>query len=356
MDQMVDALSKEIKYKTAAWKPILQGVDTIYFGGGTPSLLGHHQIRELLSAIYTNYLVPADAEITLEANPDDITAEKLQDWKDLGINRLSVGVQSFFDQHLTWMNRAHNAREAIETIALIRSAGFENFSVDLIYGIPGMTEDEWLHNIKTITSKRIPHVACYALTVEPGTALSTMIRNGKRHDVNPNVQSEHFITLMNELRKAGYSHYEISNFALPGFESKHNSSYWTGEPYLGIGPSAHSFHSNIRSWNISNNALYIKSVEQDRFVYEEETLTWSQRLNEQIMTGLRTNKGFALPLLKNILSSKAWKVADQNIQKLLSDQKAVVIDDHLILTDQGKFFADGIAANLFTTDDDIRIN
>ena len=225
-----------------------------------------------MTSIKHNYPTSEDAEITIEANPDDVSTEKLSAWKDAGINRLSIGIQSFKEKDLEWMNRAHNTTQALECILLAKEAGFNNFSADLIYGTPGLTDEEWKMNVDQLINLDAPHIACYALTVEPNTALQKMISLKKKADINTDQQARQFLLLMKWMRDAGYEHYEISNFAKPGFRSRHNSSYWQGKKYIGIGPSAHSYDGKIRKWNVANNAFYIRSIKKILFLLKKKNL------------------------------------------------------------------------------------
>ncbi len=344
---MLTAIEKEI-FLTAKAAIVLPTIETIYFGGGTPSILLPAEIQHLLQTITGTFPTSDAAEITMESNPDDVSSLNLSEWKEMGINRLSLGVQSFNEAELRWMNRAHNATESLGSIDKIIAAGFENFSVDLIYGSPLLSNEDFRRNIEIVLSKNIPHVSAYALTVEPRTALDTFIKNKKSPPVDEALQAEQFEILVNTMTGAGYEQYEISNFAKPGFRSRHNSSYWQGKPYFGFGPSAHSYDgSNKRKWNIANNALYIKSLEQDTIPFEEEILTATQQLNERIMISLRTiegvnYEGIALDFGEdkaNIILQKATMYVQQN--KLMQNGR------NLRLTEKGKFFADGIAADLF---------
>ena len=340
---MINAMVKELTISSSKESTI----DTIYFGGGTPSLLTVDEIKKLLDATYQYFQVPADAEITLEANPDDINEIKLLEWRSIGINRFSIGIQSFKEQDLVWMNRAHNAGEALRCIELVKDAGFINYSVDLIYGIPGLSDDDWKKNVQTIIDLQVPHISCYALTVEPNTALQKMIGLKKKADVDHEKQASHFILLMNWMKEAGYEHYEISNFAKPGYKSKHNSSYWQRKSYIGIGPSAHSFNGNSRRWNVSNNALYIQSLQKNAIPFEEEDLSDVQKLNEYIMTSLRTIEGIDLDFIsKNFGEAASRKLQAASI-KFIDNYKLQTINYKLTLTNEGKLFADGIAADLF---------
>ncbi len=338
---MIEAMIKE----TGLRKSDLN-IETIYFGGGTPSLLNAGEISSLLDAVSKNFRVSENAEITLEANPDDINDTILREWKDIGINRLSLGVQSFFSPDLAWMNRIHNAQQAIDSIKLIKSSGYNNFSADLIYGTPTLSDEELIKNIEILINEDVPHIATYALTVEPSTALEKMIRTKKVADVDSEVQSRQYRIVMDLLRKAGYEHYEISNFAKPGFRSRHNSSYWKGVPYTGIGPSAHSFADNKRSWNISNNPAYIKALEKNTLPYEEEDLSKTQQLNEFIMISLRTLEGLDTQIITEKFGKEKTLKILEDVKKYGNDK--IIIEDGVIkLTDEGKLFADGIAADLF---------
>lgn len=317
-------------------------VSSIYFGGGTPSLLEPGELFSILDRLYTHYSVAPDAEITLEANPDDINEKKLVSWKETGFNRLSIGIQSFFEEDLKWMNRAHNARQAINSLKLAQRY-FSNITIDLIYGIPILTNEKWKQNADTAINLSIPHLSCYALTIEEKTPLFKMIREHRKENINPDKQSEQFLLLMEWLDRTGYEHYEISNFAKPNFRSRHNTSYWQGKKYLGLGPSAHSYNGQSRQWNIANNNIYIESVNKGTLSIEKEVLTLSQKKNEYIMTSLRTLEGLNLE-----------KTDPEERLRLLAESKRY-IDSGLIksekncltLTREGKLLADGIAANLF---------
>lgn len=343
-ESFLTALLKEIDLR----KDFLsEPVSTIYFGGGTPSILPSANIKDILFALSQTFKVEDGAEITLEANPDDITAEKLNEWKKIGINRLSIGIQSFFEEDLKWMNRAHNAQQAIKCIELAHDAGFYNLTIDLIYGTPTLSDENWRKNVDKAISLQIPHLSCYALTVEPTTALEKLIKQNKMPDVDTEKQARHFELLMQWTKQARYEHYEISNFAKPGFRSKHNSSYWQGKHYLGLGPSAHSFNGYSRQWNVSNNALYIQSISKDTVPSEEELLTKEQQLNEYIMTSLRTIEGLSIRrVLEEFGTDKSeliLKTAQSHLNQNLLDLK----DNHLTTTLKGKLLADGIAADLF---------
>jgi oxygen-independent coproporphyrinogen III oxidase len=344
---MIKAIIKEIQLTETLQVTKAAGINTIYFGGGTPSILHEAELRSIVEALQKRFVFAADAEITLEANPDDITASKLQEWRNLGINRLSVGIQSFQDDELIWMNRAHNAQQSLSCIDLISEAGFTNYSVDLIYGSPLLDDAAWKKNVDLVIEKNIPHLSCYALTVEPKTALDNMIRKGKARAVDADKQARQFLLLMEWLKNAGYEHYEISNFAKPGKRSRHNSSYWRAEPYYGFGPGAHAYDGTKRKWNIANNSLYIQSIEKDTLPYEEELLTPTQQLNEYIMISLRTMEGISLSLIHTNFGKEKATALAEHAKKYIASGKLIEVDEHLVLTDTGKLFADGIAADLF---------
>ena len=323
-----------------------QDVETIYFGGGTPSLLSNADLITLLAAAYEHFNVRREAEITLEANPDDITKTTLEEWKSAGINRLSIGVQSFQEEDLAWMNRVHNTSQALHSITELKNMGFENYSVDLIFGTPTLSDEHWKKNVQTLIDLDVPHIAAYALTVESSTPLQRMITLKKKEMVDSEKQAAQFLMIMDWLQESGYQHYEISNFCKPGMRSRHNSSYWKGTPYIGIGPSAHSFDGTRRSWNISNNARYI-SMEKNTIPFEEEVLTSTQQLNEYIMTSLRTMEGLDVELVRNKFGkSYADKLNESSIK---FEERGYMIhkNEAFILTNSGKLFADGIASELF---------
>lgn len=330
-------------------KQYLQGeaVQTIYFGGGTPSILDVTDLKLLLNTIHANYPIAPNAEVTLEANPDDINQEKVYAWKECGINRLSIGIQSFFEEELKWMNRAHNANQASECIEMVQKAGFTNFSIDLIYGSPLLTDEQWKQNVDKVVALNIPHLSCYALTVEEKTPLYKLIDNKRSEMVDSDKQARQFTLLMEWLAQAGYHHYEVSNFALPGSESQHNSSYWQGKKYLGVGPSAHSFNGLERRWNIDNNHLYMNGIREHQLMREKETLTSEQKLNEYLMISLRTSSGIDLNYLKATWGEKEVSRILKALEKHKLNNLVTVQNNHIILTDEGMLFADGIASSVF---------
>ena len=343
---MVEALLNEIELRRN-YLAENDPVETIYFGGGTPSLLPTGDIDRILNKIHSIFKVDDDVEITLEANPDDIEKSRLKEWKQTGINRFSMGVQSFFEEDLVWMNRAHHAHQSESSIRMVLEEGFHNLTIDLIYGLPHLTDENWLKNIEKAIDFNLPHLSCYALTVETRTALHSFIQNKKMPDIDTDQQARHFNILMQRLEAAGYDQYEISNFAKPGFRSRHNSSYWQGKNYLGIGPSAHSFNSESRQWNIANNALYIAALQKGELNFEKEVLTISQQMNEYIMTSLRTMEGVDLEFIGEKWGNEALEKLKIGAMKYLKEGKARMQEEKLQLTAEGKFLADGIAADLF---------
>ncbi len=344
MPEMIAAIRTEAGLRRSY---LSEKVETIYFGGGTPSLSTKYEVQSMIDTLRELFEVDEDAEITLEANPDDITEENLQAWKEAGINRLSIGIQSFFENDLQWMNRAHNAEQALGCIKLAQKYGFTNITIDLIYGGPYLKDENWEYNIDTALSLNVPHLSCYALTVEPKTALAKMIETHRSENVDADKQARHFELLTQKLSAAGFEHYEISNFALPGFRSRHNSSYWQGKPYLGLGPSAHSFNGKSRQWNVANNALYLAGIEQNKIPFEEEVLTETQQLNEYIMTGLRTIEGISLTKIRIDWGEERTALLLVAAQKHIQRGYLLQVGDVLQLTAEGKFLADGIAADLF---------
>lgn len=344
INQVIDSIGKEISLQG---KYLSAPIETVYLGGGTPSLLNQSQLETLFNKVRSNFTVLPNAEVTLEANPDDIDEAQLNGWVELGINRLSIGIQSFRDLDLQWMGRAHNANQALNCIKLAQQAGIENISIDLIYGIPGLSDADWSKNIDYAISSGVTHLSCYALTVEPKTALAHKINQQSIPDVDAAHQANHFQILQEKIDAAGFEQYEISNFSLPGKRSKHNSNYWSGKHYLGLGPSAHSFNGLSRQWNISNNALYIQSLSKGIIPFELENLTLTQQINEYIMTALRTIEG----IQANKINSIAGKlIFDEILLDALPYIKEGLINlqnDRICLSPNGKFMADGIAANLF---------
>ncbi len=323
-------------------------IETIYIGGGTPSLLSLTEMQFIFDTLRQKFTIATDAEITLEANPDDINMQMLSNLKLVGINRLSVGLQSFNEAELVWMNRAHHAAQSLQCLDDIAAAEFTNFSVDLIYGSPLQTNADLINNFNIIADRNIPHISCYALTVEGGTKLNKLITENKSPNVDTDKQAEQFELLLSLMQAAGYEQYEISNFSKKGFRSKHNSSYWQSKPYFGFGPSAHAFDGiNKRRWNVSNNSLYIQSIEKNIVPYEEETLGARELLNEYVMTSLRTIEGINLEKIKQQFGLQDVNRILKEAEKYIQQEKINHTGSSLILTKKGKFFADGIAGDLF---------
>ena len=348
-DEMVLALAKEIGMRKNELLDSAQNdneIETIYFGGGTPSVLSNDEINFLISEVYKNYNVVENPEITLEANPDDLSAERIFELSKSPINRLSIGIQSFYEEDLKMMNRAHNSAEAIKCLQEATKY-FDNISLDLIYGIPGLTDEMWKKNIETALSFGIPHISSYALTVEPKTALSKLIQTGIIAEPQDEVASNHFMILVDMLQKNEFIHYELSNFGKENYFSKNNSAYWLGKKYIGIGPSAHSYDGVKRGWNIANNSLYLKAIQNNEFPIETEVLTISDRYNEYIMTGLRTIWGVSLHRIENEFGTEYLKYLLEQSQKFLNDDLLFIENNILKPTPKGKFLTDGIASDLF---------
>jgi oxygen-independent coproporphyrinogen-3 oxidase len=346
-DKFIEALLREIELS----KDYLEGeqIETLYFGGGTPSLLSASELGSIIKKLGDHYDLSKLKEFTLEANPDDLSAEKVTELKalqSLGLNRFSIGVQSFFDEDLKYMNRAHNSAEALSSIKRVQDAGFENITIDLIYGTPTMNDERWLENLNTAFALGVPHISSYALTVEPKTNLDKKIRKGESKPVSEEQAASQFNILMEEMKKAGYEQYEISNFAKPGKYALHNSNYWSGKKYLGLGPSAHSYNRVARKWNVANNVGYIQAIESDIIPAEEEILTKAQQINERIMTALRTMWGLNLGYFEpNVVG---WIKEDLSV---IDPGHYVLNGEILVLTNKGRMFADAIAASLFVTEE-----
>ncbi|MEY2692808.1 MAG: hypothetical protein RIT03_1198 [Bacteroidota bacterium] len=343
-DQLLQALVQEILLRHRDWQD--EEIETIYFGGGTPSVLSVEELDALLDAVYQNFQVVNAPEITLEANPDDLSSEYLLALSQTRINRLSIGIQSFFDADLQLMNRAHNAQQAKKSLALATTY-FDNITVDLIYGMPNMSSERWLQNIETALSFGIPHISCYALTVEPKTALHQFIQNKQIAPLDDTLAEEHFKLLLEQLEAHGFVHYELSNFGKPNYFSRNNSSYWLGKKYLGLGPSAHSFDGDSRSWNVSNNSTYIKSIQNQKLPSETEILSITDRYNEYIMTGLRTIWGVSLARVETEFGASYLQYLEKHMADFLQRGLLKIEDGVLTTTAQGKFLGDGIAAELF---------
>ena len=343
-EEMVLAIAKEIQMRKSEFEN--EDVETIYFGGGTPSVLTSEEINFLIAAVYSNYSVIENPEITLEANPDDLSSERIIELSKSKINRLSIGIQSFFEDDLQLMNRAHNSAEAKKCLEEATKY-FDNISLDLIYGIPRMSNEKWKQNIETALSFGIPHISSYALTVEPKTALNKLIQTGKITAPKDEVAQEHFAILVETLEANDFIHYELSNFGKENYFSKNNSAYWLGKKYIGIGPSAHSYDGVSRSWNVSNNSLYIKSIQENKLPNETEILSIADRYNEYIMTGLRTIWGVSLDRIETEFGIIYLEYLNKQAQKFLSDDLVFIENNILKPTPKGKFLTDGIASDLF---------
>lgn len=351
LNEMVDAICKEITLKKNRLEN--QQIGSIYFGGGTPSVLPTLALHKILGTIERHFSISANAEITIETNPDDLTATKITELRKLPINRFSIGTQSFFNEDLVWMNRAHNAQEATDCIKRSQDAGFENLTIDLIYGYPLLTDEKWQHNIRTAIALQVPHLSAYSLTVEPRTALAHAIEKGKQPIVSDEQSAEQFLTLIDALTTNGFEHYEISNYSLPGSYAVHNTNYWKGIPYLGIGPSAHGFDGDNRYINIANNTKYIESVNKGQLPETIEHLSTADKFNEYIMTSLRTMWGLNTEKIEQDFGEKYLEQLKKSI-KPFTDNGQLLTEHHTIkLTNSGKLFADGIAAALFIDEDEI---
>lgn len=344
MDELVVALAKELELRKDEFRN--QVVETIYFGGGTPSLLSIEALQMLLDVVYKNYKVSKNPEITLEANPDDLTEGKLIAFSQSPINRLSIGIQSFFGDDLKLMNRAHNSEEAKRCLSMATQY-FDNISIDLIYGIPGMSNEHWTQNIEVALAFNIPHISCYALTVEPRTALASFIKKGIIKNVDDDLAQEQFYIIIDKLEAAGFIHYELSNFGKPEYFSRNNSAYWQGKPYLGIGPSAHSFDGKHRGWNVRNNSKYINSLGKNVVPIEIETLSITDKYNEYVMTGLRTVWGVNLEKVEQDFGNSYKTYLLEQSEKHIIEHLLYLEDGKLLVTKKGQFLSDGIASDLF---------
>jgi oxygen-independent coproporphyrinogen-3 oxidase len=347
LDAFVDALISEI----ALQKNYIAGpIQTLYFGGGTPSLLSELHIQKILNSIQTNFKLAENLELTLEANPDDVSLSKTNAWSKLGINRLSIGIQSFQADALAWMNRAHTTLQSHEALENAKAAGIHNISTDLIYGTPHLSEEALLKDIEILNNYSIPHISCYALTVEEKTALHNMIQKKKIENVDAEKQARHFEIIVDQLGLHGFEHYEISNFAIAGHRSKHNSNYWKGIPYLGLGPSAHSYNKNSRQWNVPNNHLYIQSISQNIVPFELEHLELATRYNEYMMISLRLMEGINMEEIKLHFGDAFVAHTNSVLSEFLLNGKIEKNEKGFAITKRARFFADGIASDFFKVD------
>ncbi len=352
-EALLSALKKEIEMQ----KDYLgtKKISTIYFGGGTPSLLNEMELMQIFDSLNKHFEIDSNAEITLEANPDDLTKAKIKELKNTPINRFSIGIQSFYDDDLKLMNRAHTSQEAVYAVKCAQDSGFENITVDLIYGISTLDNHKWRNNLQNVFLLNVKHISAYCLTVEPKTVLAHQVKTGQIKNVDEQASAEQFEIMLEAMKKQNFIQYEISNFCKDGYYSKHNSNYWLKEKYLGLGPSAHSYNGNTRQWNISNNALYINAVEKGKLDFELEELTTEQRYNEYVLTSLRTMWGCSLDFIKNNFGDEflahILKEIDSYISKgyITKNTSSVMNsnEERLFLTDEGKLFADKIASDLF---------
>ncbi|MEJ5994757.1 radical SAM family heme chaperone HemW [Pedobacter sp. Du54] len=348
-DEMVDAICTEIRLKKNRLQN--ESIGSIYFGGGTPSVLSTQAFEKIFDTLNACFSISADAEITMEANPDDLDHQKINALRQLPVNRFSIGVQSFFEEDLIWMNRAHTAIEAETCIKRSQDAGFENLSIDLIYGYPLLTDQKWLHNIAAVIDLKTPHISAYSLTVEPRTALANAIEKGKQLGLDDEQSASQFILLNEHITGSGFEQYEISNYSLPGRYAVHNTNYWRGVPYLGIGPSAHGFDGTTRYLNVANNSKYLASLIKNQLPETIEELSKINRFNEYIMTALRTQWGVNLNKIEIDFGKTYAEQARSQASKFIADEKLMLNKDIITLTKKGKLFADGIAAEFFAEED-----
>ncbi|HBK82100.1 MAG TPA: coproporphyrinogen III oxidase [Flavobacterium sp.] len=346
--EMISALATEIALRKSEFQN--HTVETIYFGGGTPSILAINEIEFLINEVYKHYKVVQNPEITLEANPDDLNDKQIVAFSKSSVNRLSIGIQSFFEDDLKMLNRIHSASEAARCLDNA-TAHFENISIDLIYGIPGLTNEKWLQNIEKALSFRIPHISSYALTVEPKTALESFIKRGVIQSLNDDVAQKHFHMLAETLEGRGFIHYELSNFCKPNYFSKNNSSYWLGKHYIGIGPSAHSYNGHSRSWNIANNTQYIKALQTNVRPFEAEILSKIDSYNEYVMTGIRTIWGISLEKIENEFGATFLYYLQKQSDKFIKGGLLEIKNNSLKATKKGMFLSDGMASDLFLVTD-----
>lgn len=342
---MINAIKREIALRAVYLED--KKIESIYFGGGTPSLLEADEIARIIETIAKHFDIADHAEITLEANPDDLNAAKVNSLRHTAINRFSIGIQSFFEEDLQWMNRAHNQQEAVASIMRVQDAGFENITCDLIYGYPLLTTEKWRHNMQQLIDFEIPHISSYSMTVEKKTALDHFIKKGITPAIDSDQAADQMSLLIHTLKSAGYEQYEISNFAKNGVYARHNTNYWKGKHYLGIGPSAHSFNGTSRSWNVSNNAKYMTSINLDQLPLEIEELSTLDQINENIMTSLRTMWGLDLIALESKFGRSVKDRVLKEAEPFIAAKNLILEANNLRLTDAGKLMADRIMSDLF---------
>jgi oxygen-independent coproporphyrinogen-3 oxidase len=346
--QHIQEFTSALVAEIALQKNYLKGpIETLYFGGGTPSLLKKQELAMIIEAIQANFNLAPHFEFTIEANPDDINPDIAADWLALGVNRLSIGIQSFQADSLAWMNRAHTVEQSHEAIKIVQAAGFKDISADLIYGTPHLSDEDLMADIKTLIQYNINHISCYALTVEEKTALFSMIAKKQIEDIDTTKQARQFEIIISALSAAGFEHYEISNFAMPNCKSKHNSNYWNQVPYLGLGPAAHSFNGDQRQWNIANNSFYFQSIKNNLVPFELENLSLDQKFNEYMMIALRKSEGFSTDYIKNVFGEKYEAYMMSVAPKYIALGQLEPTEKGYTLTKEAKFFADGIASDFF---------
>ena len=350
--QYIQEFATSLVAEIAMQKNYLKGpIETLYFGGGTPSLLKKAELGMIIEAIQSNFNLAPYFEFTIEANPDDINEQLASDWLTLGANRLSIGIQSFQAASLAWMNRAHTVKQSHAAIKIVQAAGFKDISADLIYGTPHLSDEELMADIKTLIQYNINHISCYALTVEEKTALYSMIAKKEIEAIDSAKQARQFEIIVNALSAAGFEHYEISNFAMPNCKSKHNSNYWNQVPYLGLGPAAHSFNGNQRQWNIANNQLYFQSIKKNLVPFELENLSKDEKFNEYMMIALRKSEGFSTHYIKDVFGEKYLQSVLSIVPKYLALNQLTATATGFALTKEAKFFADGIASDFFSVNE-----
>jgi len=343
-DELIAALHKELILQKAYLE---EPVETIYFGGGTPSLLSEDDVKSLIGTVEKNYTLISNPEITIEVNPDDISLQKVRGLKTTDVNRISIGVQSFFQQDLTYLNRIHTSEQSEYAIKTFQDSGYSNISIDLIYGMPSLGTAHWKENLLKAIDFQIPHISAYAITVEPGTNLERLISLDKRQPVSDAEAAAQFRFVMNFMRDRNYIHYEISNFCLPGMESKHNKAYWENSPYLGIGPSAHSYNKVSRQWNCANLEKYISAINNNEIPSEKELLSDDQKYNEFVMMGFRTNRGNAVKMIEDLFGEK-YAFCFRKVLKKYEDTNMLDVSEDIVrLSDEGKLFADSVIADFF---------
>ncbi|WP_294345742.1 radical SAM family heme chaperone HemW [uncultured Sphingobacterium sp.] len=347
--EMINAIKREIALRAVYLED--KKIESIYFGGGTPSLLEADEIARIIETIAKHFDIADHAEITLEANPDDLNAAKVNSLRHTAINRFSIGIQSFFEEDLQWMNRAHNQQEAVASIMRVQDAGFENITCDLIYGYPLLTTEKWRHNMQQLIDFEIPHISSYSMTVEKKTVLDHFVKKGISPAMDSDQAADQMSLLIHTLKSAGYEQYEISNFAKNGVYARHNTNYWKGKHYLGIGPSAHSFNGTSRSWNVSNNAKYMTSINLDQLPLEIEELSTLDQINENIMTSLRTMWGLDLIALESKFGRSVKDRVLKEAEPFIAAKNLILGANNLRLTDAGKLMADRIMSNLFIIED-----